>query len=123
MAAQSSSATDGAPGEAEQYYRRPPKEIADLVDADPSPSTLTQPSWTGAEFVLLLQPSSMLELTDLAKAELKLGGTRFHPDGNVPSRRIGYRQISILNRKTGVETAVQGLPPGKIYEVCMSCTA
>eukprot|EP00961_Rhodomonas_salina_P032424 437216-Rhodomonas_salina.1 len=59
----------------------------------------------------------MLELTDLAKEELKLGGARFHPDGDVPSRRIGYRQISILDRRTGAETPVQGLPPGKIYEV------
>ena len=67
--------------------------------------------------MLLLQPSTMLELADLAQEELKLGGARFHPDGNVPSRRIGYRQITILDRRSGVQRLVQGLPQGKIYEV------
>jgi len=52
----------------------------------------------GAEWILLLQPSAMLELDDLAAPELKLAGVRFNPDAGVPSRRIGYSSITLLHR-------------------------
>ena len=89
----------------------------DLVEAAPTPSILVQPSQAGSEWVVLLEPSSMLELEDLAAPELKLAGVRFDPEGGVPSRRIGYASISLLHRESKTTLQVTNMPKGRIYSV------
>ena len=47
---------------AKEGYQTPVKDMVDLVDAKPSPSMSVQPSAAGAKWVLLQQPSAMLEV-------------------------------------------------------------
>jgi hypothetical protein len=98
-------------------YKVPSMDIVHLVDATPSPTMMVQPSEAGAHWVLLLQPSAMLELADLAEEELKLAGVRLLVHADTPSRRIGYASVSLLNRTTRQELQVTGLPPGRIFDV------
>jgi hypothetical protein len=98
-------------------YKVPVQDIVHLVDATPSPTMMVQPSDAGAHWVLLLQPSAMLELADLAEEELKLAGVRLLVHADTPSRRIGYSSVSLLNRTTRQELQVTGLPPGRIFDV------
>ena len=98
-------------------YRTPVQSIVDLVDAAPSPSMMVQPSAAGASWVLILQPSAMLELADLAQEELKLAGTRLLSQFDTPSRRIGYKTIRLLHRASRTEFDVEGLPQGRVFDV------
>lgn len=91
-------------------YLTPVQEMVDLVDAKPSPSMSVQPSSAGAHWVLMLQPSAMLELEDLAQEELKLAGTRLLAQFGTPSRRIGYKTIRLLHRASRQEYDI-GMPP------------
>jgi hypothetical protein len=99
-----------------QGYQTPVQAMVDLVDAKSSPSMKVQPSSAGAEWVLMLQPSAMLRLEDLAQEELKLAGTRLLAQYDVPSRRTGYESVKLLHRPTLKEYEVQGLPPGRIFD-------
>jgi len=90
-----------------------------LVDAKPSPSMSVQPSSAGAHWVLMLQPSAMLELEDLAQEELKLAGTRLLAQFGTPSRRIGYKTIRLLHRASRQEYDI-GMPPYMIL-LCPTC--
>lgn len=91
-------------------YLTPVQEMVHLVDAKPSPSMSVQPSSAGAHWVLMLQPSAMLELEDLAQEELKLAGTRLLAKFGTPSRRIGYKTIRLLHRASRQEYDI-GMPP------------
>lgn len=103
-------------------YETPVQEMVNLVDYKPSPSMMVQPSAAGAQWVLMLQSSSMLELADLAIPELKLAGTRLLAHYDTPSRRIGYSTIKLLQRETRQEFDIQGLPAGRIFDVRWSPT-
>ena len=96
-------------------YQTPVQAIVDLVDAKSSPTMMVQPSAAGAEWVLMLQPSPMLHLDDLAQEELKLAGTRLLAHFDVESRKTGYESVSLLRRETREEFAVEGLPAGRIF--------
>jgi len=103
-------------------YLTPVQEMVDLVDATPSPSMSVQPSAAGANWVLMLQPSAMLGLADLAQEELKLAGTRLLAQYDTPSRRIGYKTIRLLHRASRQEFDIEGLPAGRIFDVRWSPT-
>ena len=98
-------------------YRTPVQSIVDLVDAAPSPSMMVQPSAAGANWVLMLQPSAMLALADLAQPELKLAGTRLLSDCDTPSRRIGYKTVRLMHRVSRTEFDIDALPAGRIFDV------
>ena len=93
-------------------YQLPDDAIQSLVDAPPSPAYLLQPTHTGAEWILILHRNPMLNLSDLARPELKLAGNRFNPDTDAPSRQAGYRALSLLHRPTGAVADVAGVPAG-----------
>ncbi len=62
-------------------YQRPPKEITDVLDAQPTPGVSLSPT---REFILLIERSSYPPIEDLAAPMLKLAGMRINPLTNGP---------------------------------------
>ncbi|MGI9182798.1 MAG: hypothetical protein ACR2H9_20150, partial [Longimicrobiaceae bacterium] len=57
-------------------YRVPPKAIADLVDAPPTPAVSLSPD---KDWLLLMELPNLPPLSDLAQPELLLAGLRLNP--------------------------------------------
>ncbi len=64
-------------------YQLPPQEIIDLVDAPSTPSISIGPDNT---VILLTDSPELPSIDELASEELRLGGIRFDPRTNGPSR-------------------------------------
>lgn len=88
-------------------YQTPPKAIYDLVMAKPTPGVSFD---SKGEWMLIMERSSMPEIEELAQPELRIAGLRINPNNFSPSRSGFSTAISLKNIKTGVETAVTGLP-------------
>ncbi len=101
-----------------QSYMKPPKEIADLVDA---PLTPVVNFSKNGELMFLLHRSGYPSIEDLAQPELRIGGFRINPATNGPSRMGGYEKITIKNTKNGQQKEVSGLPENaKISNLSLS---
>lgn len=98
-----------APAYAEEGsgYRTPPEPLADLVDRPPTPWVLPGP---GHEQMLLLERPNLPPIQELAEPELRLGGLRFHPRQDAPSRRRPANGLALVTIADGVERPVAGLP-------------
>jgi hypothetical protein len=60
---------------------------------------------------LLIEPISGLPpISDLAQPELRLGGLRFSPRTNGPSRRLYFTGLRLQVLPDGAEKTVAGLP-------------
>lgn len=94
------------PAFAEDTYRMPPKELAELVDAPPTPTISVGPG----DLALLIDSPAYLTIADLSQPELQLAGVRFNPR-NHEQTRFGYaRDLRILRLSKGEQRAVAGLP-------------
>lgn len=92
-------------------YQKPPKAIADLLEARPTPSVLVSPeSKTGPRTLLIEEPGGLLTIADLAQPELRLAGRRFNPRTNGPSRLPYVIGLRFKALPAGKEIAVTGLP-------------
>src|SRR5258705_5074719 len=91
---------------ADEGYQTPPKELAALVDAPPTPSMNVGPG----DWAVLTEAPLFLTIADLAQPELKLAGLRFNPR-NHEQTRFGYnRDLRILRVSSGEQRAIAGLP-------------
>jgi dipeptidyl aminopeptidase/acylaminoacyl peptidase len=88
-------------------YRMPPKAIADIADAAPTPRVVLDPS---GEWLLSLEHPALASMADLSREELRLAGIRFNPGTNSRSRRDVAVGAEILRIKDGSSRGVQGLP-------------
>ena len=88
-------------------YQQPPREIYDLVMAQPSPGVTFD---TKGEWMILMEKSSFPTIEDMAQPELKIAGMRMNPRNFGPSRSSYYVNLKIRNIKTGETFAVEGLP-------------
>ncbi len=88
-------------------YKTPPKDIADLVLAKPTPSAIIDGK---AEWMLLLERSDFPGIEDLAKPELRIAGLRINPNNYSPTRTGSFNAISIKNIKSGKLFQIDGLP-------------
>lgn len=81
-------------------YRQPPKPIARMLDAPPTPTALASP---GAETVALLGRSSLPPIADFAGPVLGLAGYRIDPDTNGPAsgRVHGLTSITFVDVEKG----------------------
>ncbi len=61
---------------ADTGYQQPLKAMAELVDAPRQPQALVSPD---KQYVLFASSPTVQTLADVAKAELKLAGTRINP--------------------------------------------
>jgi hypothetical protein len=88
-------------------YQLPPKDIADLLLAPPTPAVSTDRK---GEWMLLSRRSSYPSVEELAQPELRIAGLRFNPDNYALSRQNFINGFSLKNLRTGKEYPIQGLP-------------
>ena len=96
-----------AAGQHEMTYQLPPAEIIELVDAPTTPSMSISPH---NNIILLIENPGLPSLEDLAIEELRLGGIRFDPRTNGPSRGWHNTGLSLMNIDGSNLRAVTGLP-------------
>jgi dipeptidyl aminopeptidase/acylaminoacyl peptidase len=88
-------------------YQKPPKAIADLVDA---PSTPRISLDSKGQRMLLLEVADLPVIAELAEPELRVAGLRINPRTNGPSRVSHYLGIRIRKVSSGEEVAVKNMP-------------
>jgi dipeptidyl aminopeptidase/acylaminoacyl peptidase len=88
-------------------YRMPPKAIADIADALPTPQVVLDPTGT---WLLVLEHPALASMADLSNEELRLAGIRLNPSTNARSRRdVGIR-AELLRVADASTRSIQGLP-------------
>jgi len=99
--------TNGSFAQLEVAFQTPPEEIRKLVDIVPTPVMMIESS---NRFAILLERNVFKGLDELAEEELRLGGLRIDPASNGQSRKTYYRNLRVMDMKSGRESQVSGLP-------------
>ncbi|MFL6374639.1 MAG: prolyl oligopeptidase family serine peptidase, partial [Pyrinomonadaceae bacterium] len=93
-------------------YKQPPKEIMDVLNAPPIPTTTISPA---RDKIAMLEPQRYPPITELAQPMLRIAGLRINPNTNALHREIYSTKLTLKNISDGKEMAV-ALPAGaKIY--------
>lgn len=88
-------------------YQTPPKAIADLLLAKPTPSVSID---SKAEWMLFSERNSYPSIEELAMPEYRIAGMRINPNNYSPSRQTYINNFTLKNIKSGKTIAVTGLP-------------
>lgn len=88
-------------------YQLPPKEIADLLLAKPTPSVSID---SKGEWMLLSERNSYPTVDELGQPEIRIAGLRLNPNNFSPSRQVYINNFSLKNIKANKEFKVSGLP-------------
>lgn len=88
-------------------YQMPPKAIADLLLAKPTPAVSID---SKAEWMLFSERNSYPSVEELAMPEYRIAGMRINPNNFSPSRQTYINNFSLKNIKTGKMLTVTGLP-------------
>jgi dipeptidyl aminopeptidase/acylaminoacyl peptidase len=88
-------------------YRIPPKELVDVVDAQPTPGAIPSPD---GKWLLLIQQPAMLTIEDLSQAELKLAGIRFNPETHDQTRVLYATSLTLAAIAGGASRPITGVP-------------
>jgi dipeptidyl aminopeptidase/acylaminoacyl peptidase len=88
-------------------YQLPPKDVADLLLAKPTPSVSIN---SKAEWMLLSERNPYPTVEELGQPELRIAGLRLNPANFSPSRQTFINNFKLKNIKTGKEVSVTGLP-------------
>ncbi|SJZ48667.1 prolyl oligopeptidase family serine peptidase [Sediminibacterium ginsengisoli] len=88
-------------------YQSPPKEIADLLLARPTPGVNID---SKAEWMLLIERNSYPTVEELGQPELRIAGMRLNPNNYSPSRQTYINNFVLKNIKTNKEMKITGLP-------------
>ena len=91
----------------DQPYEMPPKAIADLIDAAPTPGVSLDPSRT---WLLLLERASLPSIEEVSQPELRIGGRRINPRTNGPSRTTYSTGLTLMHMATRAQHPITGLP-------------
>jgi dipeptidyl aminopeptidase/acylaminoacyl peptidase len=110
LAAVLAAATPFAQSQAPQQsgYLTPPKEIIDILDAEPLPTVIVSPQ---RDVIVLMQRLSMPTIEELAQPMLRLAGARINPDNNGPHRAGGGIGLTVRTIATGAERRI-AVPQG-----------
>ncbi len=95
-------ATGGQPS-----YEMPPKAIADLIDAPPTPGVSVSPDH---QWMLLLERSSLPSIVEVSQPELRIAGIRINPRTNERSRTRPYVGLKVKPINGRSEKTITGLP-------------
>jgi dipeptidyl aminopeptidase/acylaminoacyl peptidase len=98
---------DGLNAQDNKGYQLPPKTIADLLLAKPTPAISTDHK---GEWMLLIGRNSYPSVEELAQPELRIAGIRFNPNNFSLSRQNFINSFSLKNLRTGKEYEIHGLP-------------
>ena len=101
------SATAGSSFAESVPYRMPPKAMADIADAAPTPGVILDPT---GRWLLVLEHPALASMADLSREELRLAGIRLNPSTNARSRRDVAIRAELLRVADGSPRAIQGLP-------------
>ncbi len=88
-------------------YKKPPKEIYDLVMAKATPTINID---SKGNWMLIMERSSMPGIDELAQPELRIAGLRINPNNFGPSRAASILNFKLKNIKTGIEYPITNLP-------------
>ncbi len=93
---------------AQDGYKKPPKEVLDILNAPVTPTASLSPT---RDYILLLTANRYPPLADLAQPMLRLAGRRINPASNSPHRAPYSVAMSLKKIADGSEIKV-ALPPG-----------
>ncbi|MBL7739264.1 MAG: prolyl oligopeptidase family serine peptidase [Chitinophagaceae bacterium] len=88
-------------------YKTPPKDIADMLLAKPTPNVSVDDK---GEWMLFTESSSYPSVEELARPELRIAGLRINPANFAPSRQVFINAVYLKNIATGKEYKITGLP-------------
>lgn len=88
-------------------YTMPPKDIADMLLAKPTPGVRVDDKGI---WMLFMQSDSYPSVEELARPELKIAGLRINPANFAPSRQNFINDLSLRNIQTGKNYKISGLP-------------
>jgi len=88
-------------------YQTPPKTMADLLLAKPTPGVSID---SKAEWMLFSERNPYPSIEELAMPEYKIAGMRINPNNYSPSRQTFVNSFSLKNIKTGKTSTITGLP-------------
>lgn len=88
-------------------YQVPPKDVADLLLAKPTPAVRID---SKAEWMLLSERNSYPTVEELGQPESRIAGLRLNPNNFSPSRQFFVNNFRLKNIKNNQEFAVSGLP-------------
>lgn len=88
-------------------YKMPPKDIADMLLAKPTPGVSVDDK---GEWMLFSESSSYPSVEELARPELRIAGLRINPNNYAPSRGNYINNFYLKNIASGKEFKISGLP-------------
>ena len=88
-------------------YKMPPKAIADMLLAKPTPGVSVDDK---GEWMLFTESSSYPSVEELARPELKIAGLRINPNNFAPSRQNFINNLFLRNIASGKDLKITGLP-------------
>ncbi|MCU0468903.1 MAG: prolyl oligopeptidase family serine peptidase [Arcicella sp.] len=88
-------------------YQLPPKEIADLLLAKPTPDVSFD---SEGEWMLQSERNSYPTVEELGQPEIRIAGLRLNPNNFSPSRQTFINNFILRNIKTGKDFPISGLP-------------
>lgn len=88
-------------------YQQPPKEIADLLLAKPTPTVSID---SKGDWMLFMERNSYPTVEELGQPEIRVAGLRLNPNNFSPSRQVYTNNIWLKNIKTKKEFKLIGLP-------------
>lgn len=91
----------------DEGYKTPPKEIAELLLAKPTPAVSVDGK---ANWMLLMERNSYPSVEELAQPELRIAGQRINPNNFAPSRQNFINNFILRDIRSGKEYPVTGLP-------------
>src|SRR5882762_1762640 len=92
----------------QQGYKKPPKEVLDILNAPVTPTALISPA---RDNLLLATGFRYPPLADLAQPMLRLAGLRINPNTNGPHRSTYSVALTLKRIADGSEVKID-LPPG-----------
>jgi dipeptidyl aminopeptidase/acylaminoacyl peptidase len=90
-----------------QGYKKPPKEILDVLNSPVTPITFVSPA---KDKILLAEPLRYPPISELAEPMLRLAGLRINPRTNSQHRQLYYVKLALKNIADGREMSI-ALPP------------
>lgn len=88
-------------------YQMPPQEIADIIDAAPTPHVSVSPN---NDWILIMSRPNLPSIKEVSQPELRLAGLRINPRTNGRSRASYYTDLTLKRISNSREQKITGLP-------------